>query len=267
MKIKNLFESDNTDYSQFEKLIQTKYSQAFKNLKNGCPIFKGSMGFFDDTFREMTPLKNRKSVNTLNYYTLWMNNSPEWSKFPKRSVICTNSYDYASGYGKVFFILPENNSDIGIVPKDDIWNAFRPMPAHDDEDELQDASVINRSIIHRVLVAGINFKKLKFQINTFHDLLEAIKLFDSLDTSDKESILKGLKKEYFGGYDTDFNYILKHGLYDYLNTVFSPKDFILENINNYNLKAASSGVEHREVWFDNNFLLVNIAYLNKYLEK
>lgn len=68
----------------------------------------------------------RRSANTHNYYTLWMDNAPEWSKFPKRSrsFICSESEDIADGFGKAFFVFPFDDANIGAAPADDLWHAF-----------------------------------------------------------------------------------------------------------------------------------------------
>lgn len=72
---------------------------------------------------------NRKSANTYNYYTLWMDNHPSWKDYPKRSksLICTTSYEVASGYGAVKLIIPADKNTVGVCASDDLWGAFRHL--------------------------------------------------------------------------------------------------------------------------------------------
>ena len=61
--------------------------------------------------------KLRKSAYADNYYTLLINHLPCWSEFPKRQVICAN---YDKAYGKLYRIIPFDNTKIGMTPKNDI---------------------------------------------------------------------------------------------------------------------------------------------------
>lgn len=92
------------------------------------PIFRGmketkALGLID------TNGFNRVSKGgTPNYYTIWMDNDPKWSKFPKRSksYICSSG-SYSRAYGSVHLIVPEDSANIGICPRGDIWNSFPAM--------------------------------------------------------------------------------------------------------------------------------------------
>lgn len=81
----------------------------------------------------MQPSKHdRLSAWTSNYYTLWIDNRPEWSDFPKRSksLVCSKSQYRADLYGDhpggaTYAVLPCNEySKIGVCPKVDIWESF-----------------------------------------------------------------------------------------------------------------------------------------------
>jgi hypothetical protein len=60
-----------------------------------------------------------------------MDNTPEWSHFPKRSasVICSTDTDYAAEFGNVYTVLPFGDPLIGICPKEDIWHSFPSLDA------------------------------------------------------------------------------------------------------------------------------------------
>lgn len=80
---------------------------------------------FSDPYRTN---KLRKSKNISNYYTLIIDNSENWSAFPKRSrsLILSNTIPGATGYGKnMYIVIPlEEKCKIGICPKSDIWYSF-----------------------------------------------------------------------------------------------------------------------------------------------
>jgi len=83
--------------------------------------------FVDPTARTT----ERKSANTYNYYTLWMDNDPAWASFPKRSrsLICSTSLNIASSYkgqgGKPMVVIPVENCTIGVCSAADLWESFR----------------------------------------------------------------------------------------------------------------------------------------------
>jgi hypothetical protein len=67
----------------------------------------------------------RRSANTHNTYTMYMDNSPIWSDFPKRShsMICSSGY-YAEDFGNLYAVFPYDNTPIGICPDFDLWESF-----------------------------------------------------------------------------------------------------------------------------------------------
>lgn len=73
----------------------------------------------------------RLSANTKNYYTLWMDNHPQYKGFPKRSqsYICyigKAEWNYAGSFGEeVYWVLPYDNAKIGVANASDLWSSFR----------------------------------------------------------------------------------------------------------------------------------------------
>lgn len=68
----------------------------------------------------------RQSAHTKNYYTLILDNSERWSKYPDRSksIVCTGSRKKAKDHGDVFRVFPLPGSKIGVCPTRDIWGSF-----------------------------------------------------------------------------------------------------------------------------------------------
>lgn len=82
----------------------------------------------------------RRSANTENYYTLWIDNSSAWSQFPKRSysLICTTDPAKAQEYGQLRFVVPLADTAIGICPESDIWYSFDTLPFGNNLRDLMD---------------------------------------------------------------------------------------------------------------------------------
>jgi hypothetical protein len=98
-----------------------KYCQ--EALSNRVPIWRGTLTKVD--FGKMQPNKwKRISANTSNWYTIFMNNSPIWKQYPKRSLICTFNPYKAEDYGFTYRILPVDGAKIGICKKDDLWDSM-----------------------------------------------------------------------------------------------------------------------------------------------
>ena len=68
----------------------------------------------------------RKSANTSNFYTLWIDNSKKWADYPKRSksLICTTQAQTAAGYGTSYMMIPYDGAKIGVCPSYDMWESF-----------------------------------------------------------------------------------------------------------------------------------------------
>ena len=127
-----LYETDNdagymgSDHP-LEKVLD-QYADIIKPIiHNGTYLYRGmrhmpgGFGFGDGS------KLNRKSANTRNYYTLIMDNVPEWDPYPKRSksFICSSQRSGAGGYGQtVYVVIPLEGQDIGVCPAPDLWGSF-----------------------------------------------------------------------------------------------------------------------------------------------
>lgn len=114
-------------------ILRTKCSDAYTNWTNNsnCCIWRGVSNTPANWYlADSSNAPPRKSANTLNYYTLIIDNSPRWSKFPKRSqsFVCSTSKATAGAYGTALFaVFPFNGTPIGICPRNDIWDSFMIM--------------------------------------------------------------------------------------------------------------------------------------------
>lgn len=122
---KKKFSFTRADNLSDEEIIMWCKSNASEYLSNPTPIFRGD-GFGHDAIYHTKDFE-RISKNTLNYYTQWIDNHPQWAAYPKRSksLICSTSIDTANSYHqKVFRVIPSDDCKVGVVPADDMWYAF-----------------------------------------------------------------------------------------------------------------------------------------------
>ena len=100
---------------EFEKILSNlpynEYQKIFRGVNLNGPYY-----YIDNSKFE------RKSANTSNHYTLFINHSEGWKDFPKRQTIC--DYYMAFHGGTRYVVIPvTNNSKWGIVPACDIFIA------------------------------------------------------------------------------------------------------------------------------------------------
>jgi len=107
--------------------IESNCSDALKMLRDGDPIYRSSETWTGDVGIVDPSKFNRKSRYTQNYYTLMLDNMPEWSKYPKRSkslIGASSIHRAAEHVGTTYVMFPRNGTDIGVCPYDDLWDSF-----------------------------------------------------------------------------------------------------------------------------------------------
>jgi len=134
-----------------EKELLEKYQKeirfaADKFIEHNVAIYRGSETYsradvmLTDPTARTTARKSAMRIG--NYYTLWMDNSPKWREYPKRSrsLICCTDRSYAGSYGTVRVVIPLVNTKIGVCLTVDIWRSFRKSVSSlgDFSDWLQD---------------------------------------------------------------------------------------------------------------------------------
>lgn len=118
-----------------ELLGETKKTTGFSQTYNtaalaydqGRRIYRGVSSPPEEFwFQAKLSKGDRKSTTGPNWYTLIIDNVPEWKTFPKRSasVICTTDIEHTQEYGDTFVVFPEGDPIIGICPVGDIWHSF-----------------------------------------------------------------------------------------------------------------------------------------------
>jgi len=107
--------------------IRSKCSQAYKAYMTGNRLYRGIdvAGWEQSFFIE--PSKHvRHSRDGSNAYTVFIDNSPMWKSYPKRSqsIICVSDIGVASTYGTPYTVFAVDGSTFGICPNNDIWFSF-----------------------------------------------------------------------------------------------------------------------------------------------
>lgn len=103
--------------NNFKKLFMGRSFQIYRGLER-----PNKYGLVDSNQGSM-----RRSANTKNYTTWLIDNLPSWKGWPKRGrgIICSTNLEYAEYYGDVNYVIPYDNSLIGVCPTEDIFNSFK----------------------------------------------------------------------------------------------------------------------------------------------
>src|SRR5574343_264616 len=221
------------------KLISTKYSDSFEAAKNGILMYRGLRTSSSLTLlvKPSTSETDRRSANTSNHYTLLMDNLPCWKDYPKRSksLICTTSIGTATGYGRVFVVLPANEAKIAVCPTYEIWRSFIPkIRRMDDFNDL--------------------FMRLGIDDTSWNGFVSDVKYqIDKALKKNDYNVLTLL--EITGFFEDDVIKIREMGLINFLNEYLDPKKY------NFKLEKMSSNIsipKRREIWTDSDCILIDV---------
>ena len=133
---------------------------------------------------------NRRSANTVNYYTLWLDNSAKWKEYPKRSksLICANALHVAESFGDTHWVIPKDINLVGECSSDDFWNSFKfeeeldlPITADFGPDDIMD---FTDSLFHQSKIYEPAVEK------EYPSLLDALKKCDIEVLKDYEKNIK-----------------------------------------------------------------------------
>jgi hypothetical protein len=139
----------------FYETIKKECKSALAAYKVGKIMYRGL--YKDDSAVFVQPSKfTRVSANTINLYTILIDNSRRWKSYPERSksIICSSDYDTASSYGsdEPYIVFPKDGYKIGVCPKADMWHSFRTS----DIDDLFDFNSGVKKFINDKLKIPVN---------------------------------------------------------------------------------------------------------------
>lgn len=218
-------------------------------LKSGNSLFRGDSKYSLNFGHLDTKDFKRVSPNTENYYTIFMDNDPTWSAFPKRSksLICANSRAVASGFGNARLVIPSDRSKIGICNNSDLWNSF-PYP--NSLQQADDMMTFSRRMF--------KFYKLPYSnYITYDELIDNLK-FISIDKIERD--LDAIDDD-FGTYSSSskqLKYMIEHNVPDMLHLYrlfFDPSDFRTYTVGSMpNIKDGNNV----ECWIEGECVLADI---------
>jgi len=220
-------------------LLKKNCKNAVKYAKtNNNQIYRGV--YANPSFRYIDPKKEkpRRSANTMNYYTLLVDNSKYWKSFPKRSqsLICSTSEERVYGYGNPYQVFPYDGAKIGVAPKADFWISF---------DDAGILSSFNQKIEMMMRHYNVNIRD-----KSFKDIVNSFKIFDIFAKD------KGIPevKEHLVDYGADW---MKYYTGDLLQTI---NNLLEPSTNDFELKTIGDKLpKEREVWTDSKSIMVMIA--------
>lgn len=190
---------------------------------------RNSIEFVDPTARS----EPRKSANTHNYYTLWVDNSVRWLNYPKRSysLICSTDSITAGIYGETYVVIPIEDTPIGICPDEDFWYSF---------DKTISGHYPSFSLGAFMDWLHVNFQLQKINSpKTFSELNTALKKLDPEKLTDNSPRLKAL--------------FAAKGTHEAMNYILSPSanDFRLTTWKQFNITSS------QEVWLSAPSILID----------
>lgn len=179
----------------------------------------------------------RASANTDNFYNVWIEHSPKWKHFPKRSrsLICSTDSGYANLFGNLAVVVPLQDCAIGVCPNNDFWRSFRnTLP----DGEFNNLSKMNYAI--RALLKSNNryTDRTTTPIKTLADFKNAI---------------AGISYDNVQDYDTEMlDFFKKHGIEQGLDIILDPA------ANEFQLKTWKTLDYHdnSELWLSAPSLLI-----------
>jgi len=241
MKNYNNYILETNLWSGSKELSENKFWEIFnKNCKNFDPniqITKEFKSLSHIDFIHIKNMKDRKSADGKNYYTLLINNLKSWKDFPKRQQIC--ELDGFWGFKETsHIVIPFDNSKWGITTKGDIWwSRFLSGTVSD----------INM-ILPRKYISDENWK----------DFLHDIK---NLSPVQEQMIFTNIFRELYKKKSTTINDLRKKykTVYNFLETEFTPNKLGFKLLNYNELKNE----KFNEIWTDSPCLYVKYNIYKK----
>ncbi len=228
-------------------LLQRNCKQALKAYEKGNRIYRGTRSresyLYYDPKSASTP---RRSKNTDNYYTMIMDNAPQWKRYPKRSesLICTTNINTAMAYGYgAYSVFPYDGATIGVAPESDLWFSFGSI-IHSNLDTWN--TVLKRVFdISGIPLSDTSYSKMVDSFTKFDTKMKSAENIKQVMT-ELEGVFMYNHLEWMRKYDPEKG-LLKH----IQENVLSPtkNDFRISSVDKVDDSA-------REVWTDSKCILV-----------
>jgi len=253
------------EYKTFERTMKVSEEVALEWLRKNdgwkgsrLRIFRGTS--FISPYGIVRPSEHtRKSRNTLNYYTLMIDNFKSWNSFPKRSksIICSTNEDYASGFAneEVYQVFAKKGGVYGVCSGGDIWRSFKSFEPYG----VDNANSMIEKLFKKALdIKGLFSKNLN--VTTWSEFIELADICDSIDKGELQEFLYNDVKTFFMFKIVYFETNIK-----FLNAC---EEAYLPKPNGFKIMTYGSGSlpDDVEVWTDSDCLLVNNNHVYRLLD-
>jgi len=235
-----------------ERSVSISPEEAFEGIRSHCKnalnsykkdkmVYRGV--YMDQPTYLIKPGEHtRKSANTANTYTLLIDNSKKWVKYPKRSksIICSTKSSNSSGYGSLFVVFPKDGYKFGVCSSFDMWESFSSKIK-------TSLHSFNYSIDRLIESLSIEFDI--HNMEKYEDLKLMCKKIDM--------VLQNTQERNTRVFRWLFDYDMYGNFMDLLESLFDPEDNGFKVVND--IKELPN-VDH-EVWTDSDSYLVSYNWL------
>jgi len=220
-----------------------------------------TVGWRDDArFTDPKKGKPRISRNTTNHYTLIVDNSPKWKRYPPRSqsIICTTRE-------KGFYVFAENKSRFGVCPSYDFWPSFEGSGIWD----MDGFNVSLTELAHFILTDVPGYEGI--WDTSINQIRKTFAMIDEEKTKDYEGFMKKL-----GDVDRGRSFMSDSSnefLFPYVRKPEIKLNSFIENLldpnkNGFKVKFAGSRIMgEKEVWTDGKAILVNWTMMETFMNE
>ena len=261
----NVYEPQPISSDEFIEWCEANCPRYLENISNKAnpKIYRGAAYSESGKISRIDTNKfNRKSANTENFYTIWMDNHPDWSSYPKRSksLICSTDYRIAQGYGDPYLIFPADKNKIGICPGEDLWFSFQKLlEVHGVASSMNE---INRILEVSFAICGIDEELTKQAEDSYNVLTKLMKMCtpDKIKQYDQVLPRRSHRARQIDMLVETMEDNNLNSLYDVWEECMNPQE------NHFSLKTAGNfeGVHHDvEVWVQGECCLMHAESLIK----
>ena len=239
------------------KILETRCERAFAEYtETGRHIQRYATGRKPDFgTMDASKMPPRLSRNTLNYYTLIINDDPIWKKYPRRQVIGSYRSDGTKMEDpSVYIIFPYNTTSVGVCPTDDMWDAFYNIKTQFGARRFND-------VIKRLLNGGGHGPTWDSSLPEFK---KACKAFDKKVKDSGGEYLEEMEYELESHGNTKTVKVLQQ---QYKNNLY--KDVVLYAYNPKGFRVGMGGMvpgkNMNEVWFEGPAVFANSAFIDMHI--
>lgn len=274
IKLKNLLYEGRSQEIKKDELLNYYDSDNFDYFPKATPIYR-YINDFDAPYGIVRPKKavrKRKSRNTENYYTLILDNSDNWGRYPKRSESVVASVN--DNVLKEYLVIPKIGAEIGIAPARDIWEAFDGIESLDNDFNKPLIKLSQFAFGGDYILPENNIQKFKREILRLDEKIKKgvgyEKIINNLSDDVKDELKvrddgqeyltnKGLKQKSLLDFLKFYVNSSHSNLFDYISYLLDPENNGFE-LKKYNKNFHVDG--RKEVWTDAPCLLINMDNLD-----